>query len=194
MQDSCLGLDGIVIISSGTTYAICWFSIRHLPVQDRLISYCCLQPAILLPPGSNKKTGTSVPHIRLFCTQYQAPLYYIGDDEQSSPKYLLLIIGFFSFYWNSFWHYRYSLRHFTVQHTAFAGTRSVDSLCSAPAAHTFASSHTYVRLQPNIRKQAPLYPTSGSFVPKCGVLCTKSGSGPLKCCKVAHRSGPSMFT
>ena len=47
---------------------------------------------------------------------------YLGDDEQSSPKYLLPIIGFFSFYWYSFWHYRYSLRHFTVQHTAFAGT------------------------------------------------------------------------
>ena len=36
----------------------------------------------------------------------------------------------------------------------------------------FASSHTYVRLQPNIRKQAPLYHTSGTSVPHIRQFCT----------------------
>ena len=60
----------------------------------------------------------------------------------------------------------------SVHRTAFGGTEQADILCSAGAEHMFASSRTYVCLEPNIRKQAPLYRQSRYFVPVFMVFCT----------------------
>ena len=58
-----------LFLDIGTVYAICWYSKRHFSVQDRLIFYCWLQPAIRKQAPWYHTSGTLRPKYSVLCTK-----------------------------------------------------------------------------------------------------------------------------